>query len=208
MDHSGDGGIHGQLLQNNGFQGNDPDLTAYKAIGGTDISRDADHPVSDAITSSLQVSVSSDASGFVGFANTGYAGVPVMQATYNTSFWMLGEYSGTVTVQLVGSESGDVFASHNVSVDSVGGKFKQFGTSFECGRAAPDGNNEWRVLFDSGKARGNGDSGSLNFGLVELFPPTYMDRYVPLHAHMALSMVYVLTRQTQRPARGCRPVPC
>lgn len=175
MDHSGDGGIHGQLLQNNGFQGSDPSLTAYKAIGDVDISRDTDHPVSHAITSSLQVSVN-NAKGFVGFANTGYGGVPVQKATYQTSFWMRGEYSGTVTVQLVGSESGSVYAVHNMSVNSEAGQFKQFESQFESD-AAPDGNNEWRVLVDADKVRGTGNSGSVNFGLVQLFPPTFMNRY-------------------------------
>ena len=172
MDHSGDGGIHGQLLQNNGFQGSNPSLTAYKAIGDVDISRDTDHPVSHAITSSLQVSVS-DATGFVGFANTGYGGVPVQEATYQTSFWMRGEYSGIVTVQLVGSESGSVYAAHNITVKSEEGRFKKFESRFESD-ASPDGNNEWRVLVDADKVEGDG---SVNFGLVELFPPTYMNRY-------------------------------
>lgn len=167
----GDGGIHGQLLQNNGFQGSSPNLTAYKAIGDVDISLDADHPVSNAINASLQVSVPPFASGFVGFANTGYAGIPVEQATYNNSFWMMGDYDGTITVQLVGSESGIVYSgSHNLTVQSTADKFKRFELSFNSS-AAPNGNNEWRVLFDASKVKG-----ALNFGLVELFPPTYKNR--------------------------------
>lgn len=173
MDHSGDGGIHGQLLQNNGFQGENPGLTAYNAIGEVDISRDTDTPVSNAITSSLKISVRDAASGYVGFANNGYGGVPVQKATYNTSFWMQGAYSGAVTVQLVGSESGHVFAEHNVSVSSVNGRFKHFNGQLEPTEAAPDGKNEWRLLVDADLVK----SGTVHVGLIELFPPTYHNRY-------------------------------
>lgn len=171
MDHSGDGGIHGQLLQNNGFQGEDPGLTAYTSVGAVDISRDTDTPVSHAITSSLKVSMRDDASGFVGFANNGYGGVPVQNAAYTTSFWMQGAYSGAVTVQLVGSESGRIFAEHNVSVKSVDGKFQRFKGTLES-EAAPDGTNEWRLLVDAGLV----ESGTVHVGLIELFPPTYHNR--------------------------------
>ena len=173
MDHSGDGGIHGQLLQNNGFQGENPGLTAYSSIGAVDISRDTDTPVSNAITSSLQLSMRDDARGYVGFANNGYGGVPVQSVPYRTSFWMQGAYSGPVTVQLVGSQSGRVFAEHNVSVESVEGRFQRFGGQFES-EAAPDGKNEWRLLVDADLVQ----SGSVNVGLIELFPPTYHNRYI------------------------------
>lgn len=136
-----------------------------------DISLDADHPVSNAINASLQVSVSPFASGFVGFANTGYAGIPVEETTYNNSFWMMGDYDGTATVQLVGSDSGIVYSgSHNLTVHSTADKFKRFELTFNSS-AAPNGNNEWRLLFDASKVMG-----ALNFGLVELFPPTYKNR--------------------------------
>ena len=181
MDHSGDGGIHSQLLQNNGFQGTSdslhytPSLTAYKAIGGTDIARDTNTPVSHAITSSLRLHIPSNATGFVGFANTGYAGVPVQQGTYNTSFWMQGNYSGTVTVQLVGSGSGTVYAEHNMTVQSQAGRFQQFQSQFDS-QAAPDGNNEWRLLVNAGQVQRD-SRGAVNFGLVELHSPTYKNRY-------------------------------
>lgn len=181
MDHSGDGGIHAQLLRNNGFQGSDPDLTAYKPIGDVDISVDALRPVSNAINASLQVTVPRDAIGFVGFANTGYAGVPVTNATYQNSFWMMGEYNGTVTVQLVGSSKGDIFVTHNLSVYSTEKEFRRFETSFNSTRAAEDGDNEWRLLFDAALVNGS----FLNIGLVELFPPTYHGRYVVLQVKLA-----------------------
>ncbi|PWY70828.1 glycoside hydrolase [Aspergillus sclerotioniger CBS 115572] len=169
-DWPGDGGMHGQLLQNNGFQGDNPGLTAYKAIGDVDLMQDMRNPVSSAITSSLQVSLQPGAKGFVGFANTGYDGVPVMNATYSCEFWMMGDYSGTIMLELAGSSNGKIYASHNMTVWSSWEKFTKHQTSFNS-TASPDGDNEWRLLFNASQM-----SGTLNFGLVQLFPPTYKSR--------------------------------
>lgn len=74
---TGDGGIHGQVLRNNGFQGDSPDLTAYSAVGSAELSVDTDNPLSTAITRSLKVAIASGTTGQVGFSNSGYLGVPV-----------------------------------------------------------------------------------------------------------------------------------
>ncbi|KKK14377.1 hypothetical protein ARAM_000093 [Aspergillus rambellii] len=180
MDHSGDGGIHGQLLRNNGFQGSDPGLAAYNPIGAVEIMQDSLSPVTDAIRSSLAVSPQSNATGYVGFANTGYNGVPVTNATYRSEFWMMGDYSGPITLQLVGSSSGRVYASHNMTVDSSWGNFSRHEATFNS-TASTDADNEWRLLFDSSLVRG----GALNFGLVQLFAPTYNSRYNGLREDIA-----------------------
>lgn len=146
-------------------------MAAYTRVGHVDISRDSSKPVSKAIHSSIKVSVPKDTTGYVGFANTGYKGVPVMKATYNTSFWMVGDYSGTVKVQLVGSHSDTVYAEHKLTVESTESEFKQFQAVFDSS-TAPNGDNEWRLLFDGSKVAGS----SLNFGYIQLFPPTYHER--------------------------------
>ncbi|KAJ5778245.1 Glycoside hydrolase superfamily [Penicillium odoratum] len=180
MDHSGDGGIHGQLLQNNGFQGSSLGMTAYAPVGTVEIFQDTDHPVSDAITSSLGVSVPENATEYVGFANTGYSGIPTVNATYNSSFWMMGNYSGTINLQLVGSHSGIVYADHNITVDSTDANFTQIKTTFNSSMS-PDGENEWHLTFDGSKVAGS----SLNFGYIQLFPPTYNDRENGLREDLA-----------------------
>lgn len=125
----------------------------------------------DAITSTLQVQVMPTETEFVGFANGGYQGVPVMNATYRCEFWMKGQYSGPVTLQLVGTASGTVYASHEVTTDSTWRRFTRYETVFNA-TAAPDGHNDFRLLFDGSKGPGM----SLNFGLVQLFQPTYHGR--------------------------------
>ncbi|KAL3466117.1 alpha-N-arabinofuranosidase A [Aspergillus heterothallicus] len=171
MDHSGDGGIHGQLLVNNGFQGWDPGLTGYKPLGDVSLYQDIDNPLTDSIACSLGVNVPRSAKGLVGFANTGYKGVPVQNVEYRCSFWMMGDYTGDILLRLVGTRSGTVYAARNLSVRGDWGSFRWFETRFDS-RAAADGENEWQLWFDAAGLRGS----VLNFGLVQLFPPTYNNR--------------------------------
>ncbi|KAJ5580827.1 Glycoside hydrolase superfamily [Penicillium hetheringtonii] len=171
MDNSGDGGIHGQLLQNNGFQGSSLGMTSYAPVGDVKITRDTSEPVSEAIKSSLRVDVPDKTTEYVGFANTGYKGIPVTNSTYRSSFWMKGDYSGIVHLQLVGSRNGIIYASHNLTVNSTSSQFVQYKTSFNSTQSH-DGDNEWHLTFNGSKVAGD----SLNFGYIELFPPTYHDR--------------------------------
>ncbi|TAQ87645.1 hypothetical protein B7494_g4034 [Chlorociboria aeruginascens] len=168
----GDGGIHGQLLKNNGFQGNSPGLTAYAAIGAATLTVDTTNPLTSAITSSLKVSVPSGTTGQVGFSNSGYSGVPVNTGTYANYFWIKGAYSGLITLQLVGNSSGTVYASQNVTVSSVASSFTYYETTYPSTQS-PDGNNIWVLTFDGSKVAGS----ALYFDLVQLFPVTYNSRY-------------------------------
>jgi alpha-N-arabinofuranosidase len=158
-------------LKNNGFQGDSPGLVAYAAVGGATISQDTSNPLSTAIKSSLRVFVPSGASGQVGFSNAGYNGVPVNADTYANYFFVKGTYSGTVTLQLVGSTSGIVYATHNITVASNSSAFTFVETSFTSNQS-PDGNNVWSLTFDAAKVAGS----SLNFALPQLFPVTYHAR--------------------------------
>ncbi|KAL4809877.1 glycoside hydrolase superfamily [Aspergillus unguis] len=179
MDRSGDGGIHGNLLRNNGFQGANPGLVGYKSVGQTEIMRSLT-PVSPAIQSSLAVLARGDAEGLVGFANIGYDGVPVDDALYRTSFYMKGDYEGPVVLRLVGTENGTVYGSRNLTVTSSKQTWEKHQTTIEA-KASDVGANEWQVLFDAAIAKGK----ILKFGLVELFPPTFNNRSNGLRADIA-----------------------
>ncbi|GAT21099.1 LOW QUALITY PROTEIN: alpha-L-arabinofuranosidase E [Aspergillus luchuensis] len=167
-----DGGIHGQVLRNNGFQGDDPGLTAYSAVGNVTISQDTANPLSSAITSTLKVAVPSGATGYVGFANEGYEGVPVLGTDYDNYFYMKGDYSGTVNLRLVGNSSGIIYADHNITVDSTSTNFTYYETSFSSSVSA-DAHNVWQLRFDASKVAGS----SLNFGLVQLEGASPSDRW-------------------------------
>jgi alpha-N-arabinofuranosidase len=146
-------------------------MTAYAPVGNVTISQDKSKSVSNSITSSLKVAVPDGVTDYVGFANTGYKGIPTLAATYKSSFWMMGRYSGTINLQLIGSQSGIVYADHNMTVKSTDSKFTEFKTSFNATHS-PDGENEWHLTFDGSKVGGS----SLNFGYIQLFPPTFNGR--------------------------------
>lgn len=74
ISNSIDGGLYGQTLQNNGFQGDNPGLTAWSGVGGANISQDTSSPVSSALSSSLLIKTN-NASGTVGASNSGYGGI-------------------------------------------------------------------------------------------------------------------------------------
>ncbi|OCL11008.1 glycoside hydrolase family 51 protein [Glonium stellatum] len=168
IDHSLDGGLHSQLLQNNGFQGDNPGLTAYAPVGNAVLSEDPSNPVSSAITRSLKITVPENTYGDVGFSNEGYWGIVVTENTYNSSFWLKGSYSGDATVKLVGKTSSIEYASETIHVDSSSNSFSYFEVTLST-RTAPDGENLWVLVFDAEKVTG----GSLNVGLIQLFAPTY-----------------------------------
>jgi alpha-N-arabinofuranosidase len=156
------------------------------------LAQDINNPLSESITSTLSVTIApkpgtgTTSTEFVGFANTGYNGIPVSNSTsnveYYTSFWMMGDYTRELLVRLVGSRSGNVYGATNLGVRGDWAQFRFFETrlnvsvrpEMQSGYFEDNGENEWQVLWRADEVRGD----VLNFGLVQLFPPTYKDRYV------------------------------
>jgi len=66
INHSGDGGIYAELIQNRAFQGN-ANLNAWSAVGGASLSLTTANPLSSALPTSVQVSASGN--GQVGIQN-------------------------------------------------------------------------------------------------------------------------------------------
>ena len=113
----------------------------------------------------------------MGFSNSGYSGVPVNADTYQSYFWIKGGYNGTITISLVGSSSGIVYGSSDIIVTSTIAKFTYVTTKF-ASLQSPDGDNVWQLTFDGSQVAG----GSLWFGLVQLFPVTYHERFNAIRA--------------------------
>lgn len=115
INHSGDGGLYGELLVNRAFQGSavtigsldglpqntisssenpaepfGPVLTGYRPIGDVRVSLDRLHPLSDALPTVMQIDILENATGEVGFLNEGWWGINVEAGVaYNSSFFVL-----------------------------------------------------------------------------------------------------------------------
>ncbi|KAL1306356.1 hypothetical protein AAFC00_005070 [Neodothiora populina] len=176
INHSGDGVLHGNLLQNNGFQGNSPNLTAWSAVGGAEIAQDSSNPLTDAITSTLSIT---GTSGTIGASNAGYVSIRVTPNEYANYFWVKGTYEGNITVSLVDSDD-TVLGSTGVPVSSNSSAFSYYETSFSAVESTT-GNSSWHFTFDAATAT----DGGLNLGLPQLFPPTFHNRKNGLNAEVA-----------------------
>ena len=174
INHSGDGGIYGQLLQNNGFQGPSPNLTGWASVGdGAKIAMDSENPLTSAITKTLRLEVTLGATGPVGFTNEGYWGMPVDGSTFQNYFWIKGDFNSNITARLVGTSSGTEYGSASFPVVSNASDFTYVTASLPT-KEAPDGNVYYELTVDGKEASGS----SLYFGLVQLFPETYHQRFV------------------------------
>ncbi|KAL9105728.1 MAG: hypothetical protein Q9227_009141 [Pyrenula ochraceoflavens] len=114
INHSGDGGIYGELLTNRAFQGSSatigaiqgipgtsingpenpilpfaPVMTGWGAIGDVRLSLDMLHPLSPELPVVLEIDIPINATGEVGIVNYGWWGMDVRPRTYNASFYIL-----------------------------------------------------------------------------------------------------------------------
>lgn len=187
INHSGDGGIYGQMLRNNGLQGSAPELTlaAWAGVGDGSIAVDLENPLTSAIPYTLRLDVSGNATGQVGFSNAGYWGIPVDGSTFQNYFWIKGEYSGNVTVRLVAQDGAEEYASSSFVVSSSADAFTYVTASFPTVKA-PDKNVLYELTVDGTLAAGQ----SLYFGLLQLFPETYRARLLPLTLLLLIELMF------------------
>jgi len=174
INHSGDGGIYAELIQNRAFQGDDifpSNLTAWAPVGGTRLSlQTLSEPVSSALPTSVRVSTDGT-SGQVGLLNYGWWGIDVKVQKYTGSFWAKGSYSGCFTASLQSNLTNETFGSVEVQSSGADG-WTQYNFTMTPDTAAPNSNNTFLITFDAVGV----DGGYIDFNLISLFPPTYNNR--------------------------------
>ncbi|KAG8705329.1 hypothetical protein FRC09_003029 [Ceratobasidium sp. 395] len=181
INHSGDGGLYAELLQNRAFQGQTPGtsaaLYAWHPLGSTTIAVvNNTTPASQALPNSLRLTIPSNTSGSVGFTNEGYWGIGVTAGvTYNASFYAkLPSGSSftartTLTVQLL-SASGESLAT--ASVQGLTESWQQFSVQLLARKTPESAANSFTVTVDGVDKGGQ----VIYFALLSLFPPTWNDR--------------------------------
>ncbi|CAK5280796.1 unnamed protein product [Mycena citricolor] len=176
INHSGDGGLYAELLQNRAFQavipGTQNALTAWQPFNGARLAVTAKTSgVSAALPHSLEVQIPKTVAGPIGFENTGYWGIKVQSGwTYTGSFYAKAPaFAGPITVSLK-SAAGTVFAS--TTLTDVTPAWKKFTFELQPAASAPTDENVFSVVVDGKSAAGH----TVYFGLFSLFPPTFRGR--------------------------------
>ena len=174
INHSYDGGLYAELIQNRTFQDPPPRRQTspqglpvhWSLVGDGTASLDRRAPVNGALPVSLRLDL---AGGRAGVANDGFWGIPVRpDTTYTASFYAAGGggFAGPVTASLVVDDGSVSVAQANTS--PISGAWQKYTVTLTTGPNTPTTARAHFVLSATG-------TGSVIFSLVSLFPPTYQN---------------------------------
>jgi len=123
-----------------------------------------------ALTTSLKLTISKvPAGGRVAVANDGYWGIPVKpNRIYPCSFYVKASngFSGPLTVSIESTDGATVYASEMVS--SITNTWKRYKVMLKIGQVTPTADTRFVITASS--------KGTVNFNLISLFPPVFMER--------------------------------
>lgn len=184
INHSYDGGLFAELIQNRTFQDPLPRLdrkhpastapadppihwSVVQDAGGTaQMHADRNDPVNASLPISLRLDL---AGGRAGVANDGYWGIPSRPDTkFSVNFYAksAGGFSGPVTAQIVTDDGGKIVGSAGTAPITT--SWQKYSLTLTTSHDAPTTPKAKFVLTAKG-------SGSVSFSMVSLFPPTYQD---------------------------------
>jgi alpha-L-arabinofuranosidase len=174
INHSYDGGLYAELVQNRAFLDNADEPVHWSVVQGTGamatITLDRAKPLNKILTNSLRLDAAkASASGRAGIANDGYWGIPVKPHTkYRASFYArtTTNFTGPVRVAIESEDGATTYAEGNVS--SLGTNWELHTVTLRTGDATPTAKTRFVLSINQ--------RGSVWFNLVSLFPPTFHDR--------------------------------
>jgi hypothetical protein len=172
INHSLDGGLYGELIQNRVFQ-DDPSTPVHWSLiqdnGGVgSIALDTTQPVAGtALTTSLKVTVSQGQR--VGVANDGYWGIPIRPfTTYRASFWAKAApgFTGPLVLDIESNDGTVVYA--RAQVPQITNSWAKYTVPIRTFGIAPTENTRYVVS--------TGTFGAFWLTQVSLFRPTFNNR--------------------------------
>ena len=174
INHSYDGGLYAELVRNRAFLDNSTTPVHWSVVngesGGATIALDSANPLNDAIAASLQLKVTQATPAHpAGVANEGYWGIPVQPSTrYRAVVFARAEpgFTGPLNISIVGDDGGTVYAAGKVS--GVTPQWKRFELVLKTGKVAPTTHARLQLTLER--------PGTIWFGFVSLFPPTWNNR--------------------------------
>ena len=171
INHSYDGGLYAELIQNRAFQDDASTPVHWSSVSGEQsaaaIALDPANPLNGKLTASLRMTVTkADKKNTAGAANDGYWGIPVMsKTTYRASIFAkaASNFSGPVTVSIVGDDGQEVYAKGKIS--GLTADWKKYEVTLRTGRVTPTARAHFAITLNQ--------PGTVWLGFVSLFPPTW-----------------------------------
>ena len=174
INHAYDGGLYAELVQNRAFL-DDAVAPAHWAVvqgegAAAAIALDKSQPLNDTIRTSLRLDVTQASKArAAGVANDGYWGIPVKPNTrYLATFYAKAApgFGGPVAVSIQSNDGKTIYASGTVV--GVSGTWKQYEVTLQTGSVTPTTAARYVLAVDR--------PGTVWFGLVSLFPPTFKNQ--------------------------------
>ncbi len=170
INHSYDGGLYGELIQNRAFLDDTETPKCWSVVQNKDsdatMALDTDNTFNGKVTLRLDSRSASHESP-AGIANEGYWGIPVFPSTrYKASFYVKGskDASGPVIASIVSDDGSTVYAQARVPHISSAWNMYQV-TLKTSGGFAPTAKARFLLTVEN--------PGTVWFGFVSLFPPTW-----------------------------------
>ena len=172
INHCYDGGLYAELVHNRAFL-DDPKTPKYWAVvksgdSAATITLDPSQPLNENIPTSLRFDVTSATPSAPGeFANEGYWGIPVKPSTqYKASFYAKAStgFSGPVTIAIIDNDGSTVYAKAQVS--SLSTNWQNYSLTLKT-KSKITTTTKARLVISVQHP------GTVWFGLVSLFPPTW-----------------------------------
>src|SRR5579859_6966105 len=154
INHSYDGGLYGELVQNRAFLDN-PNTPVHWSVVPTNgsaatMALDSSQPLNDTLPVSLRVEVSEASKRHpAGIANDGYWGIPVQPAArYHASFYAKAApgFSGSVIVSIQADDGSKVYARGEVS--GLTQDWKPYEVTLETGKVKPTAKTRYVLTLD------------------------------------------------------------
>lgn len=174
INHAYDGGLYAELVRNRNFKENLKAPAHWKLIqeegASASISLDPGTPFNQAVPATLKLVVDKASTAKrAGVANEGFWGIAIRpDTTYKATFYAKAApgFAGPLTLAIAGNDGSSVRASAQVA--GISQEWKKYEATLRTGEAPVSADNKFVILA--------ANPGTIWFGFVSLFPPTYKDR--------------------------------
>jgi alpha-N-arabinofuranosidase len=174
INHSYDGGLYGELIQNRAFMDDAQAPRHWSVVqseeAGATIALDRNRPRSEQQPASLRLDVTAAAAGHrAGVANDGYWGIPVRSLTrYTAKFYARANagFSGSVTLAIQSEDGKTVYAKAKVA--QLTDQWRSYTATLSTGKVVPTAQARFVLTVER--------PGSVWLSYVSLFPPTWKHR--------------------------------